>query len=245
MPYPEIIDFDKIANQARLDISKAINGWLRGQPHEEVALMNRITEQLSISRRKCDVGVRMPVSMESKVYVLHRKGSKGRDQYGSDLAITISVPEQDWIKTALFQIKLSRNTSVLLERHQIYEASRDKRILERTYIFAVDDQRGLPRIKGASQIWDIFNSLPNGQATHTIDCTPWDGLVYWLHQWLHCAEGAESKLGDSNGVESLLQSFISEPNPLISSGARQAEQLGDFLPARSWMQIIFAQKFRP
>ena len=43
MAYPDIIDFDKIVSQALDVVSTAINGWLRGQPHEEVALLNRIT----------------------------------------------------------------------------------------------------------------------------------------------------------------------------------------------------------
>lgn len=241
MAYPDIIDFDKIVSQALSGINTAIHGWLSGQPHEEVALMNRITEQFTRRRRNCDVGVKMPVTMESKVYQLHRRGSQGQDQYGSDLAITISVPELDWIKTALFQMKSSNDASVVVEKHQIHDASRDNRILERAFVIAVDKQRGLTRIEGASKIWDIFESLPAERKTHTIDCSHWTGLVYWLHQWLRCDVGAESKSDDPKGVESLLRSFILEPTPTLieSFDVIQTEQIENYLPARLWMQLLF------
>ena len=239
MAYPDIIDFDKIVSQALSGINKAIHGWLSGQPHEEVALMNRITEQFTRSRRNCDVGIKMPVTMESKVYQLHRRGSQGQDQYGSDLAITISVPELDWIKTALFQMKSSNDASVVVERHQIYEASKDNQILERAFVIAVDKQRGLIRIESASKIWDIFKSLPTEQKTRTIDCSHWDGLVSWLHQWLRCDVGAESKSDDPKRVESLLRSFVLEPTLIEPFDVIQAEQIENYLPVRLWMQLLF------
>lgn len=247
MAYPDIIDIDKIVSYARSDINRAISGWLRGQPHEEVALMNRITERLARRGQGCDVGVERPVAMESKVYPLHRRGSQGRDQYGSDLAITISVPELDWIKTALFQMKRSNNSSVVVEKHQIHEASRDNRILERAFVIAVDEQRrGQIRIESASKIWDIFKSLPTERRTRTINCSPWDDLVYWLRKWLRCNVGTESKPDDPKGVEFLLQSFISEPTLLQLSGVIQddlgliqSEQIENYLPARSWMQFVW------
>ena len=178
MAFPEILDFDRVACQALREIGTAVNGWLSGQPHEEVALMNRITEQLSRGRRNCDVGVRVPVAMESKVYQLHRRGSQGQDQYGADFAVTISVPESDWIKTALFQMKRSSDASIVVQKHQI-EAARVDRIFKRTFVFAVDEQRGLMRLKSACEIQADF---PADQNTHTVDCSHWHGLVYWLHQ---------------------------------------------------------------
>ena len=236
MAFPEILDFDRIACQALREIGTAVGGWLRGQPHEEVALMNRITEQLSRDRRNCDVGVRVPVAMESKVYELHRKGSEGQDQYGADFAITMSVPESDWIKTALFQMKRSSNTSIVVEKHQIDEAAKDNGIFGRTFVFAVDEQRGLMRLKSACEIQADF---PANQKTHTVDCSHWHGLVYWLHQWLGCAIGAESTCDGPEGVEDLLASYVIEPTPSENLGALGAEQREDFLPARLWMKLLF------
>ena len=239
MTYPDIIDFDKIVSQALDVVGTAINGWLRGQPHEEVALLNRITEQLSRRRRNCDVGVKTPVAMESKAYQLHRRGSQGQDQYGSDLAITISVPELGWIKTALFQLKRSNDTSVVVEKHQIQEAERDRRIFERAFVIAVDEQRSLIRVKSASKLRDILTCLGTEQKTHKIDCSDWDGLVFWLHQWLRCDVGAISKSDDPKGVESLLRSYVLEPTLAEHFDTTRIEQIEDHLPARFWMQLLF------
>lgn len=239
MAYPDTIDFDKFVFQALNAIRTAIDGWLSGHPREEVALMNRVTEQLSKRRRNCDVGAKSPVAMESEVYQLHRRGSQGKDQYGSDLAITMSVPELKWIKTALFQIKRSIDTSVVVERHQISEASRLNLVLERSFVIAVDEQRRLLRIESASNIRDDFNCQPAEQKTRTLDCRNWDGLVHWLHKWLHCDVGAESRSDDPNGVESLLRSFVVEPTNREVFGDLQPDQLEDYLPARIWMQLTF------
>lgn len=198
--------------------------------------MNRITARLSRDRRKCDVGVRVPVAMESELYQLHRRGSQGQDQYGADLAITISVPELSWIKTALFQLKCSNDARVVVEDHQMQEAARDSRILERAFVAAVDEQRGLIRIESTSEIRTVF---PVGQKTHTMDCSHWHGLVHWLHQWLGCNIGAESKSGDPEGVETLLESFVLQPIPPEAVGGLATEHSENYLPARSWLRMLF------
>ena len=198
--------------------------------------MNRITEQLSRDRRRCDVGVRVPVAMESKVYQLHRKGSHGQDQYGADLAITISVPELDWVKTALFQMKRSSDASVVIEEHQIHEAMSDNRILKRSFLIAVDEQRSLIRLESISDIQTLF---PADQKTHTMDCSQWNGLVYWLHQWLVCDLGEESKSDDPESVESLLESFLLPNLPPEPLDGVEAEQREYYLPARFWMRLLF------
>ena len=239
MAYPDIIDFDKITLQALGVVDKAISGWLNGQPHEEVALLNRITEQLSRRRRNCDVGVTAPIAMESEAYQLHRRGNQGQDKYGSDLAITISVPELRWIKTALFQLKRSNNTSVVVEKHQIQEAARDNRIFKRAFVIAVDEQRSLIRIESAGKLLDVLRERGTDQKTHKIECSDWDGLVFWFHQWLRCDVGEISEHDDPNGVESLLQSYALEPTRAEHFGIQPINQMEDHLPARFWMRLLF------
>lgn len=238
MAYPDIIDFDKIVFQVLIRIETAIYGWLKGRPHEEIALMNRIIEELDRRKLKCDVGVKMPVTMKSEIYELHRRGDCRRDLYGSDLAITISVPELCWIKTVLFQMKISTGASVVVEKSQIDEASRDDRILERSFILAVDKERSLIRIESASKIWETFEE----QKTRTIDCSDWDGLAYWFYQWLECDVGKESKFDDPNRVESLLRSFVLEPEPTLIDpfDITRTEQIENYLPARFWVQLLFS-----
>ncbi len=135
--------------------------------------------------------------------------------------------------------ELQSHFHVVVERHQICEASRLNLVLERSFVIAVDEQRRLIRIESASNIRDDFRCQPADQKTRTFDCSNWDGLMYWLHKWLRCDVGAESKSDDPNGVESLLRSFVLEPTRNEAFGLLQPDQLEDYLPARIWMQLIF------
>lgn len=102
MTFPATLDFDKIAYNTLWDVSEAVRGWLSGQPTDEVALMNRITERITRRRRGCDVGVGSKVQMVSQLALLHRKGARQTDLYGADLAITVLVAKIGFIKTRFF-----------------------------------------------------------------------------------------------------------------------------------------------
>jgi hypothetical protein len=113
MPFPEIIDFDKVTTIALSELTASLREWLDGRPTDEVALMNRITAHLNKRRRGCDVGVNTPIKMQSQLALLHRQGKNQTDLYGSDLAITVSIDKLDFLKTAFFNsrkpINLKRN----------------------------------------------------------------------------------------------------------------------------------------
>jgi hypothetical protein len=118
LPYTEI-NLDLVLQGLLDDMAHVTNGWLNGEPKDEPALMNRITERLSRHRRKCDVGVTHPVEVVVEFFNLHREGPIQTDQYGSDLAVTIRIAEIDLTKTAFFQLKVSRNYKARLDLGQL------------------------------------------------------------------------------------------------------------------------------
>src|SRR5215467_11418986 len=105
------INFDRVFSELLFDMAHAVDGWANGEPRDETALMNRITERLSRNRRKCDVGVHRPVDAIADFYILHRRDLNQSDKFGSDLAATIRIPESDFVKTAFFQLKVSHRYS--------------------------------------------------------------------------------------------------------------------------------------
>jgi hypothetical protein len=66
------------------------------------------------------------MKMESSLAMLHRKGSKQVDQFGSDLAVTVRVVGDPFVKTALFQLKRSTGQNCELERRQLEAATTDQ-----------------------------------------------------------------------------------------------------------------------
>lgn len=101
------LDLDKILAVILKEIQNETRGWLIGRPCSEEAFLNRLTEVLA-KRRKCDVGTTEVYKVEVEQHILHRKGKNQTDKYGSDLAVTISIPDQKFSKTALLQLKKAK-----------------------------------------------------------------------------------------------------------------------------------------
>lgn len=238
MAFPQIIDFDHLTQIALSEIGIAIGGWLGGQPRDEVALMNRLTERLARHRRGCDVGVHQPVTMDASVFALHRKGKGATDRFGADLALTVRVPELSWLKTAFFQLKRSHDLQVTLEKDQLKEATLDRRILDRSFVLSVDEGRAVKRVEQVGVLWSHF---PQNQSTHTLSCSEWLGIITWIQKWFQCEVGAESVENESHSVEALIQSYIVELSPFAHAfqQTQVAEVPEGWVPARSWLQLQF------
>ncbi len=230
------VDFDKVLDIAIYDIRSAITGWLSGQPRDEVALMNRLTEKMGRRRRGCDVGIEHKVVMICKTSILHRKGVNQVDRFGSDVALSVSLNGTDILKTALFQLKRSSELNLSLEKRQLDDACIDRRTENRSFIFAVDDVRHCIRINSIEPLRSEFNPT---QETKTFNSRDWDGLSQWIYNWLSCNIGDPSDPSDQNSVESLLNSFSVEPDQVTWGYQAEHELPDDFLPARSWLHMIF------
>ena len=210
--------------------------WLSGAPLDEVALMNHLTGRLNRRRRNCDVGNAVPVRMESHLAALHRQGPKQTDQYGCDLAITVSVPADAFLKTACFQFKKSSGYQVSVERRQLDDAVIDPRIRDRAFVVAADELRGGVRLESVA---GALTHFPAKQATRQYDCAGWRSVAEWLNGWLSCTIGPESRPGDPLSVEELLRAYaLPEPREL----PEELEFVGrDELaaPARAWLSLTF------
>lgn len=242
MPFPHTINFDRVAQNTLADLGTAVGGWLKGHPRDEVALMNRVTERLARRRRGCDVGTHVPVVMQSSLAILHRKGPKQVDRYGCDLAITVSIEDEDFIKTALFQFKKSTEYRCVLERAQLFDAVRDPRIGPRSFALAADEVRGAIRI---SPIATIVNAFDPTQKSKTFTVADWTCVTNWIQEWLSCGIGLPSDPNDVHSVEALLRAYTIDHERDLwdqDEAVFGADFPDDFLPARAWLKIVLTSR---
>lgn len=242
MSLPDNINFDRVIADILSDMETVARGWADGRPKDEIALLNRITEQLSRKRRKCDIGVETPMEMEAAIYELHRQGDNQKDRYGSDFAVTIDIPTAGFKKTALFQLKKSTNYKASLTRVQLDDGCVLKNIEERNFVLSVDEDRLGYRIKSVRECLDAIGA---GNASKQFNTSEWEFLVAWLLKWFRCEVGKPTKPDDKDPVEPLLESYkIPAPLPLLTGREAFVE---DNIPegvavARSWLYYTFKPK---
>lgn len=236
MPIPPTVDFDRVVAIALEEIGIAMRDWLTGAPLDEVALMNHLTGRLNRRRRSCDVGNVIPVRMESRLAALHRQGPKQTDRYGCDLAVTVSVPADAFLKTACFQLKKSSGYQVSVERRQLEDSLVDPRVGDRAFVLAADELRGGVRLESVAR---VLRNFPANQATRQYNCAEWHSVAEWLNGWLSCTVGPESRPGDLLSVEELLRAYtLPEPRELPEEIAFVGrDELA--APARAWLSLTF------
>jgi len=234
MPFPQNVDFDKLASHAIWDVFHAVHGWLAGRPCDETAFINRVTENLARRRRGCDVGATASMRVAAREAILHRRGQGATDRYGSDFAVTFYTDAGDFVKTVFFQVKKSQDYRATFATAQLKEAGVDPRIRDRSYVLAADEIRAGLRIAKAS---DILAGARAGADSVTTRCADWSSLIPWLLRWLSCEEGPTSDPSDRNAVEPLLQNFVA-PGEAWDSPWR-ANPIFDlpenYLPTKAWM----------
>jgi hypothetical protein len=220
------------------DIKAATAAWIKGQPHSEEALMNQLTGRLSRRRKGCDVGLRGPVNATAQVALLHRKGVNNTDKYGADLAVTIRVDNDRYMKTALFQLKRGSCYQVIVESQQLQDAYMDKRLGDRSFVLAIDDNRLGIHIKDVKTLL----AVKGDQKTKTHSFHDWTFLTKWLYDWLSCEVGPVSDFNDSNGVEPLLESYVvdeqNRESPWGSITSESDQLQNDVIPARVWLTFF-------
>lgn len=226
MPLPPDINTDLIIARLLGMISGAVDGWRRGFPRDETALLNRVTEQLLYGNR-CDVGTIAPCLVRTEIYALHRMHRGRADKFGSDLAVTIEAPEAGFKKTAFFQFKIAGRCRAVLTRRQLKEARRIKVIRERAFVFAVDESSDCFRIRGNLP---CLREIPHAHEQETFDILTWTPLSEWVIAWFKCQEGKLTVSSDPCPPEKYLEGYrlgnwektVHERKP------------DDFLPARVW-----------
>lgn len=241
MPIPRNVNLDALMYVALGDILEAVHGWVNGLPTDEVALLNRVTEKLARRRRGCDVGLQFPMKVIAQIANLHRRGPNQTDKYGSDLAVTVSVDGDTYLKTAFFQLKRAENYQVTIEKAQLDAALGVTTIGSRSFVVAADNHRSGIRIR---DVGTLSQSFPADQAAQSVNASDWQSLTEWLQGWLACDIGPSSDPRDPCSPETLLQSFYRETpeGQEWQTGwvlPKANIDLPDIIPARSWVVLFF------
>lgn len=234
------IEIQALARAAGTDVRTAVRGWRAGVPRYEIALLNRLTQQLGRHRRGCRVGHRR-FRVVPTMSVTHASASDNTDMFGSDLAVTLSVPVDGYLKTALFQLKRAKGSKAQLQRSQLEDALKLPETADRSFVFAADEKSGEVKI---ASVADLLASLPDGVASPTCDLNDpeWFDLDTWLFAWIECSVGAGS---DPSGgeIEHILECAFGEY--VAPEGVGDRGQVGELIDemwldwnvARAWLRL--------
>lgn len=240
MSFPPGLDFDRVMLELLNGVACALKGWKNGGLLTEEPLMNRLIEPFNRNRRGCDVGVVQPITMTSTVALLHRRGERQRDAFGSDLAITVDVPSLCFRKTSLLQLKVADEMTVTLERDQIEAAHVNELTVNRSIVLAIDRDRLRGRVAPTKEVLKWFT--PDARSA-TRSCADWQTLGQWASKWLSCEVGVASEYGPAGGVEGLLQQFVVEAPSDWRAPWDTANNVdpsgGEWRPAKAWLVMRF------
>lgn len=211
MPLPAEVDIDKLLSIVLDSTKVAIAGWLRGAPRDETALMNRVSEQLTRTRRGCDVGTFERVVVRSRIAVLHRRAKDNSDLFGADIAVTVLAEPNGFMKTALFQLKKGNGFQAQLEKEQLDDMLESDMTRRRAFVLYADEERTGVRI---GHVPDLSREYSPGQRYKTFGTASWQPLSLWLAKWLTCEIGPESDINDPGTIESILTQYeVESPFP--------------------------------
>jgi len=221
-----------IARLAWLHLRSALLGWQRGQVVEEVALLNRIIESMSLDP-VCKLDPPDYGFVTSEWYVLHRKGPGGTDLYGSDIAVTVWKAPSNWLKTAFIQLKASSNYAVQVEPDQLLRAKSGRGTWERSFIAAANAGNADLRVTPCA----AFDPFSMKAGTKSCRASRWLPAQTWIEQWLRCDVGLASTL-PYEAEASLLDHVRPVPLlPDIIPQDRESRRDNDVLPARAWLVV--------
>jgi len=234
------VNMDQIVTIVLEELKTALNNWSSGQPINEEALMNHITGRICRKRRKCNIGLKDEVTSISESYLLHRQGPKQTDLFGSDLAVTISMPEIEFSKTACFQIKIGSDCKVKIEKRQIEDAKIVKEVFERCYVLGVDSDLNSLRLLSVKSIIGKFKH----HKIISADTTGWKSISQWLIDWFTCKEGPMSNINDPNSIEKQLDRYkVKQPDEIEWDFGKSYEEISNrtYYPAKAWTKVQFDQ----
>lgn len=231
----------QVAARTQSRINRALRGWQAGSPTDEIAFLNRLTEQL-FSLASCTMGS-PPTIARSRLWMLHRKGPKQIDKYGSDLAVTVSFPSIGRLKTAFFQLKKTVGQKVIIKKDQLQEAMVDPAIGMRSWVLSVNESTTNPVLESVQSLLGQCSTVKNQKTLHLASWTP---SAAWLLDWLECRIGPVSPDEDGRYVEELLQRFAWPARAPLSDLQRDgagnlegalADLPSNWVPSRLWAEV--------
>lgn len=237
MNFVDEIDLDKLVSHLCLAMWFPLRQWFHGFYLSELIYL----EHFFVLDRKrplnLDIGLRRKVLFTLSLHNLHRQAPDQSDIYASDFALTIDVAgSQRWTKTALFQLKVSENQKVRLEKKQLGVALMNTLIAPRSFVAAIDRNRCTQRIAKTEDI--LAAERDNNHKTFTVDAVSWLASSDWVFRWIRCEHGVLSDEQHGGlGTEELLNAFVSRGarNPYFDS-ARETPESPELvgITARNW-----------
>jgi hypothetical protein len=154
--------------------------------------------------------------------------------------MTLEVGGTDrWIKTALFQVKSSKNQSLSLERDQLDAAIKEHGLKERTFVLAADCRRLTIRIEETARLLGAFPTPT--QKSHACDASTWQPSAEWTRAWLRCDVGVLSDPQDL-WLERLLNSYAIPPRSEYFGYDEQPRSAPDIgITAKHWLVMRINQ----
>ena len=244
MTSPASLDLDRVLEAALGAVHSAMRSWSEGGLQTEEPLLNHLIGALSRKRRGCDVGGPAANRVANQVALLHRKGDHNTDKFGADLAVTLSIADGRFLKSALFQVKVGDAFTGSFARSQLEDATSDQQVRERAFVCVFDRGRLRTRVKQADAVLANFKS---GAANSSLTCHDWDTLGEWICKWLACQIGKPSRVDDPNGIERRLSSYVVERRNETSSwtepwrpegGQTVNRESNGIIPAKAWLMIF-------
>jgi len=230
------LESNSLAQVAGVDIRTAVSAWLAGAPLYEIALLNHLTGRLGRRRKGCKIGFRR-VHVTPSVSVLHARGNR-KDKYGADLAVTLDIPSDAYLKTALFQLKLHEGGYVKLDQDQLRDAVNLEHTKQRSFVAAVDTKSGVVKIAAVGELLDVLAS--SGSAKIPLSHVIWYELDVWLFAWIQCLVGVPSDRRNPD-IEYVLERFFAteldgapEAGGLENAGV---EFSSDLQIVRAWLRL--------
>lgn len=235
MSFFQHFDEDKLLRHLLPPIFDALDSWQGGMNADEGSLMNQITSALNTRRaRRCEVGLSGPFRLQTELFELHRRGPNQTDQFGSDLAVTVTARTNPaFVKTAFFQFKIANSAQVRIETHQLADSAKYQPVFERSFCIAVDPANHTVRVESAATVKSNFRSKVGSQSVAT---GKWQPFSEWILAWLRCAVGPWSSPIDQRSIEQLLRRYaLRDPESFASDW-----DLGpNYYPARAWLSATF------
>ena len=233
------VDTALIVGWVHRHLDYAIRRWLRGFPHSEEALLNHMSGNV-LFRRSCDIGMSERLLGKATGLELHRRGPDQTDRYGCDLAVTFSVPGQNYTKTAFIQLKRHAAGLVKIEKKQLDDALQLPYVANRAFALAVSETPGTIRLKSVANL--ALEQLDVATHRSRLD-ESWLSMEDWLRAWLECRIGDPSRPWTSDSPESHLQSFAAAgTDPIWGTTPVDWPPESDLVPAQVWVRYEFGDR---
>jgi hypothetical protein len=172
--------------------------------------------------------------MEAELFELHRKGRRQVDKFGADLAVTVRIPDSNWLKTSFIQFKVASKKKTTLNSTQLRQSTQFPGLSERSFVVVVDQESTAFHIKSTSR---CLSAIHPSFERKVFDVSRWQLLGPWLRRWFNCEEGKSSVASDPNSVEAMLEEYVVISKTLDESKFLGANFPKGGWPAKAWLDV--------